>query len=58
MINVIKNVILRIIRLPYNPVSSRGNYARFQGFLALRVLHGTGIKREIFEKSNIIFIEF
>ena len=27
-------------------------------FLALRELHGTGIKREIFEKSNIIFIEF
>ena len=44
--------------IPYNPVSSRGNYARFQGFLALRGLNGTGIKREIFEKSNIIFIEF
>ena len=44
--------------LPYNPVSSRGNYARFQVFLVLRELHGTGIKREIFEKSNIIFIKF
>ena len=44
--------------LPYNPVSSRGNKVRFEGFLALRELHGTGIKREIFEKSNTIFNDF
>ena len=61
MIIVIRAQIIyrnNITDIPYNPVSSRGNKARFQGFLALRELHGTGTKREIFEKSITIFIEF
>ena len=54
-----KNISQGVFRL-YRiiPLVFAGIRRDFRFFLALRELHGTGIKREIFEKSNLILLNF